>query len=925
MSAPSVFVSYSHRDELWKDRLLPQLTALERAGRVTVWDDRKIGGGEQWYPEIEEAMAEAAVAVCLISSDYLASGFVTAEEIPYLLERRERDGMIILPVLLRPCVWKAFPWLSETQMLPRDGKSVSRDFRTRAAWETVFAEVAGRVFEIVDEEDYVPPSPAPPRWPEPEKVDIDRMPVTGAELFGRRLELEMLDKAWESPDTHVVSLVAWGGVGKSTLVRRWLERLEADNFRGARRVFAWSFYSQGTGERVTSADQFIAEALQWFGDDNPTEGSPWDKGQRLAGLVAAQKTLLVLDGMEPLQSGLDFERGKVNDPALAMLIDGLACHNDGLCVITTRETVADLTRFPDTTSERNLEQISSEAGRALLRVRGVRGKDEELEAATASFGNHALAVNLLAEYLRDIAGHHISGAFGIPDLDIPDEEGRHPRRVMAAFEERFGDGPEVEVLRMLGLFDRPAEPGEIATLRADPVVPGLTAHVQALDEAGWLRLLQMLRDAGLLAEPSHHSPDALDAHPLVREHFGQRLREQHPDAWREGHSRLYEHLRDSAKALPDTIEEMAPLYAAVAHGCQAGRHQEARAEVYRERIQRGNEFFSKRQLGAFASDLAALSGFFEPPWSAVVDVLSEADTAWLLNEAGSSLRALGRLREAAQSMRAGLEARIQQENWRNAAINAGNLSQLYLIIGDVGQGLEFGQQGVELADRSKHTDQQRNNRAALADAHHQAGRLAESEALFHAAEEMQKRGQPESQFLYGLGGFQYCDLLLDQGKFEDVRRRAEKGFELRLPSDSLLDIGLEHLSLGRALVLQAEDERTQAPPEAARQLDEAVDGLRRAGTQQYIPSGLLARAELHGVARGFHAAERDLEEALAIAGRDEMGLHQADALLGYARLHLAMGERDKARESLTTAKKMIADMGYHRRDGEVEELQRELA
>ena len=67
-------------------------------------------------------------------------------------------------------------------------------------------------------------------------------------------------------------------------------------------------------------------------------------------------------------------------------------------------------------------------------------------------------------------------------------------------------------------------------------------------------------------------PAGLDAHPLVREHFGQRLREQHPDAWREGHSRLYEHLRDTAEDLPETIEDMAPLYAAVAHGCRAGRY-----------------------------------------------------------------------------------------------------------------------------------------------------------------------------------------------------------------------------------------------------------------------------------------------------------------------------------------------------------------
>ena len=731
MDAPSVFISYSHHDEQWKDRLLPQLVALERAGRVTVWDDRKIAGGEQWYDEIEQAMANAAVAVCLISPDYLASDFVIKEEVAYLLERREETGMIILPVLLRPCVWQAFPWISATQMLPRDGKSVSQDFNDN--WETVFAAVAGRVFEVVNEEGYVPPKPALPPWPEPEKVDVDRMPVTGAELFGRREELAMLDEAWESPDTHVVSLVAWGGVGKSTLVRRWLERLAGDNYRAARRVFAWSFYSQGTGERVTSADQFIAEALEWFGDENPTEGSPWDKGQRLAELVAAQRTLLVLDGMEPLQSGLDFERGKVNDPALATLIEGLARHNDGLCVITTREPVADLARFTDATSERSLEQISPEAGRALLRVRGVRGTDADLEAATASFGNHALAVNLLAAYLRDIPGHHISAATDIPDLDIPDEAGRHPRRVMAAFEERFGDGPEVEVLRMLGLFDRPGGPSEIAALRAAPAIPSLTDRVHDLDEAGWLRALQLLRNAGLVAQQSHHRSGDLDAHPLVREHFGRWLREQQPDAWRQGHSRLYEHLRDSAKELPDTIEEMAPLFASVGHGCHAGRHQAVLDDVYWPRILRRAEHFSWHKLGTFGADLAAMSSFFDEPWIGPTDVLTNAAKGLLLNQTGLYLRALGRLREATEPMRKGLEAHVALEDWANAAIAASNLSQLQLTIGDLHQAIEVGRQSIELADRTGDAFQRGGNRTTLADALHQAGQMVEAEALFREA------------------------------------------------------------------------------------------------------------------------------------------------------------------------------------------------
>src|SRR5947208_2826579 len=108
MSAKTVFISYSHQDEAWKKKLLPQLQALEQAGvGIHVWHDRKIDGGDKWYPEIQEAMAEAAAAILLISSDFLSSGFCVQEEVPALLKRQEEQGMLLIPVLLRPCVWRA--------------------------------------------------------------------------------------------------------------------------------------------------------------------------------------------------------------------------------------------------------------------------------------------------------------------------------------------------------------------------------------------------------------------------------------------------------------------------------------------------------------------------------------------------------------------------------------------------------------------------------------------------------------------------------------------------------------------------------------------------------------------------------------------------------------------------------------------------
>ena len=74
-------------------------------------------------------------------------------------------------------------------------------------------------------------------------IDLTRLPTSGMDVVGRDDEFELLDDALEQGKLNVVSLRAWGGVGKSTLVNKWCEYLAADNYRGARRVFAWSFYS----------------------------------------------------------------------------------------------------------------------------------------------------------------------------------------------------------------------------------------------------------------------------------------------------------------------------------------------------------------------------------------------------------------------------------------------------------------------------------------------------------------------------------------------------------------------------------------------------------------------------------------------------------------------------------------------------------
>lgn len=120
-----VFISYSHKDEGWKDRIVTQLGVLALDAKLELWDDRRIDAGDDWLPEIQQAIEACDVALLLISADFLTSKFITEQEVPRLLELRAGKGVRIIPVILKPCVWSKVSWLGGIQARPKDGKALS--------------------------------------------------------------------------------------------------------------------------------------------------------------------------------------------------------------------------------------------------------------------------------------------------------------------------------------------------------------------------------------------------------------------------------------------------------------------------------------------------------------------------------------------------------------------------------------------------------------------------------------------------------------------------------------------------------------------------------------------------------------------------------------------------------------------------------
>ena len=119
-----IFISYAHKDEPFKDELVTMLAILQQENIVDAWQDRLIEPGDEWYQATQTAMSECDLAVLLVSKNFLASRFITDQEVPKLLQRRQNEGMRVIPIIIRPCMWSRQPILKKLQALPRDGKPV---------------------------------------------------------------------------------------------------------------------------------------------------------------------------------------------------------------------------------------------------------------------------------------------------------------------------------------------------------------------------------------------------------------------------------------------------------------------------------------------------------------------------------------------------------------------------------------------------------------------------------------------------------------------------------------------------------------------------------------------------------------------------------------------------------------------------------
>ncbi|WP_347279774.1 hypothetical protein [Plasticicumulans sp.] len=302
-------------------------------------------------------------------------------------------------------------------------------------------------------------------------------------------------------------------------------------------------------------------------------------------------------------------------------------------------------------------------------------------------------------------------------------------------------------------------------------------------------------------------------------------------------------------------------------------------------------------------------------------------------------------------MQAAVEMYVAQQDWREAASAANNLSELQQTLGALTAAIAAGEEAIPYADASGDAFQRMAFRTTLAEARQQAGETAAALSGLAEAEALQVQDQPEYPRLYSLQGFGYCDALLQSAErtawavgagaaVEEVQR-LERLAELQAvearaaqalawmsadPNAPLLTIAFDHLtqarvSLYRSRLLAASDPQAAAAAlqAATHAAGQAVDGLRKAGHDEMIVRGLLTRAcvlkfSADPGSEAEKAARAALDAAQRIAERGGMKLFLADVHLHRARLF-------DDRTALDAARQLIDATGYERRRGELDDAQ----
>jgi tetratricopeptide (TPR) repeat protein len=720
-----------------------------------------------------------------------------------------------------------------------------------------------------------------------ENFSWNNAPLTIPEWTGREHLLLRLTEDWNDPKKRVTGLIGFGGEGKSSLARKWVEtfitsNVQRSSFDG---LFWWSFYEN------RSVDDFFESALKYFGVDSRRYQSSIQRAQIVGVLLNTGRYLFVLDGFEVMQHQDGDQYGLLQSNDLRDLLTFFAQpDNQSFCLITSRAPLLDLMEYTSYT-HRDVERLSEEDGRTLLRRLGVQGSDTELNQVVSDWDGHALTLSILAAYLVDRYDGDIKHRADIPVPTADEPRYERVRRVLRRYDENLSTF-ERDFLIIFSAFRTPVPESALVKvfkplLHLD--IENINFLVHRLTDYRLLRYNKLLK--------------TYSSHVLIRGYYSI-LSQNAPSQTYDIHKSI-SNFYWSLVEIPNSpsIDDLQPLIEVIHHTCRAGDYDEAMRFTWDERLNK----LLLSQLGAYETFLLLLLDFFQGgDFSRNILVSNEKTKTTIYYYVGLCLMNLGRLGEASIVYKKVLSDEVETESWANAYTTAREYSKLSVYLGNIQEGQDLMSRSLMYSRRTGNLFSESYSLAALAWIAHLKGDVKTAHMAFKEAQSLLRMYDPETRYLYHEPGNWYAQYLIHIKEYERARHVIEKNLEACDSERWVVESYFCRLLLGDIEVSAGNLEVAQWYYDQAEKFAYLISHY------PLFINTMLRRGRFYAQKKFDPTiAKSNLEVCLDYSIRYGYRIYEADVRIALAWTYLANNEKEKAKQSAERALQMSNEIGYY--------------
>jgi len=845
-----VFISYSHKDEKWADKVLRQ--RLDDAGFKVCIDYRDFEAGKMALLNMQDAAKQSKHVVLVLTRNWLNSEWSFFEALvggtkdPAGLQKK------LIPLLCEAGIEKDI----HDFISMRTWVDFTRKDREEIAWKQL-SDAIGKpaTFDI---------RPATEKWFYGHRYgDIEN-------FTGRVAELKMLDEWLSNDKDNLLVLRALGGFGKSILTWQWFNN-HVDKTKWQTAVW-WSFY-----EKESGFESFLSEALKHLGVE--VKESARQQVNDLLEAMRGTNILIVLDGFERLlrqygrmdaalqsddeDADIDPSQRDCSSPLTETFLRGLSGANMRSKVLMTTRLCPRVLESADGKLLKGcrddlLSAFSPEDAVTYFHNEGIKATRAEIIEVCSAYGYHPLSLSLLVGLINEDHEHRGDIA-AVKNLEIfEDVRARRHHVLQRAYESL---APERrDLLSKISCFR-----GSMEYVVLKKVFPSADLDKALLD----------LRKRGLLQYAG--GSQRYDMHPIVRhyayDHFTDKKRRK------EAHVGLAKYFNDNMPATNTkvkTLENLAPVIELYHHMVGAGNLDEA-CDLFYDRL--SNQLFY--QFGAYQLQIELLRALFLNGEDKPPRLKEEDDQAWTLGALGSAYAMSGQPKFSVTLRELDIAILEKMGNKKKVPTPLGNVAGQQLVIGALSAAERNLRRQIDLCREIANEHSEAIGHRELGRVLFYRGEWDDSKQELETAEKLFEK-EKNVQSLSVTWSYRALRFLL--------MTREEAIFDTRKSNIEYRRLAIE--SAQRALEMADEDARTDAPTPR--------DYVR---AYWLLGSAYLMNSELT-------LAEENLSKALNLCRQINLVDAEADILLDLARLRCAQGDFKDAQEKASEALMITERSGY---------------